>query len=72
MSYAKESDVAVAPRAMLTESAPPNVSRRSLATSIVCPPAPRDRAMWADVMVSGLFPNAFEKRTRATDPPMDV
>jgi hypothetical protein len=57
---------------MLTESAPPNVSRRSLATSIVCPPAPRDRAMWADVMVSGLFPNAFEKRTRATDPPMDV
>jgi hypothetical protein len=55
---------------MTAESTPPNVSGRSLASSIALPPS--DRAMRADVTVTALPPNVFEKRTRTRDPPAET
>src|SRR2546423_4309107 len=58
------------PRAMRTESAPANVSPRSLAASIALPP--RERATRAAVIVRGPSPNRFDSRTRSDAPPMEV
>src|SRR3977135_1737264 len=68
-SYSRGSEVAMAPGAMRTESAPANVRGRSLVTSMAL--LPRERAMWAEVMANGLVPNVFENRTRTVGPPTE-
>src|SRR3977135_2691262 len=69
-SYSRGSEVAMAPGAMRTESAPANVRGGSLVTSMAL--LPRERAMWADVMANGLVPNVFENRTRTVGPPTEM
>jgi hypothetical protein len=55
---------------MVTAGWPSKVSALSLSVLIALPPA--DKATRASLMVTGLVPNALEKRTRNFFPPMDT